>query len=364
VDDAALGDAIDRAIEFLVDARNQAGWWRDFFDLSRPADRKARVTGYACDEWVTAYAAAALASTSSDKARRIASEAWELICRRRGPEDGWGYHALLPVDADSTAWALRVAALVGAPDTPRTRAARQFLVSQLQPDGGMACYRRADASRLERFLEMPGPYDGWCAAHTCVTAAAAVLDIGEAPRRYLLTHQELDGRWRGHWWEDDEYATARAVEALCSAADPAAPAMALACDRAAAWAASRIGAAGFVVSCAHGGPSAFATALCVQTIHGGTATADASRLARNAVAWLIGVQADDGSFPASARLRVPAPDAVDPLSGRTDTLIYLDCDRIFTTATTVVALDAARRNRNGRAGETNRPSGPAAARRP
>ena len=58
---ASLDDAIARAVGFLLRARNQGGWWRDFFDRGRPRDADLRVTGYASDEWVTAYVANAMA---------------------------------------------------------------------------------------------------------------------------------------------------------------------------------------------------------------------------------------------------------------------------------------------------------------
>jgi hypothetical protein len=62
--------------------------------------------------------------------------------------------------------------------------------------------------------------------------------------------------------------------------------------------------------------------------------------ADRAVAWLLAQQRSDGSFPASARLRVPAPAAVDPLATPELTLVYLDQDRVFTTATALAALAA------------------------
>ena len=60
---AATADAaIDAATERLLDARNQGGLWRDFYDRGRPRDVERRVAGYASDEWVSAYIA--------DRARR------------------------------------------------------------------------------------------------------------------------------------------------------------------------------------------------------------------------------------------------------------------------------------------------------
>src|SRR5581483_8849805 len=63
---------------------------------------------------------------------------------------------------------------------------------------------------------------GWCAAHTCVTAAAATLGIAPTMGSYLCSTQTAGGSWAGYWWDDDEYATAWAVEALSAPAANAA----------------------------------------------------------------------------------------------------------------------------------------------
>ena len=72
---------------------------------------------------------------------------------RRGNDDGWGYHALLPVDADSTAWALRLAKQLCLGEMARIRHARRFLRRQMRPSGGIACYLPEDCPRIARFLE-------------------------------------------------------------------------------------------------------------------------------------------------------------------------------------------------------------------
>jgi hypothetical protein len=333
----SVREAIEAGIRFLLGVRNQAGRWRDFYDVDRPQAADTRVTGYASDEWVTAYVGAALAALDSPAAREGAREAWRLLLHRRGERDGWGYHGQLPVDADSTAWGLRLAERVGGGDHPRAAAARAFVRAQMDPSGGVRTYRAVDCPALAAFLKMDGPYDGWCAVHACVTAAvAADPELGPAARPFLRERQLADGHWTGHWWDDDEYATFHAAAALASTHDDQDTARV---NRAAAWALSRLDAAsGAVWSDAHGGPSAFATALAIQTALLGARTHHAA--VENSVEWLTATQRGDGSWPASARLRVPAPPAVDPLSMPELGLTYLDIGRVFTTATTIAALDA------------------------
>lgn len=352
----AIGDAIRAATSFLLGARTQGGWWRDFYDLGRRAEHDRRVTGYASDEWVSAYIGAMLARVDDDeRAREAARETWSLLEARRGAPHGWGYHALLPSDADSTVWALRLARALGVAESPRLREAHCFVERQMRADGGVMTYRPEDCARIAHYLRMEGPYDGWCASHTCVTAAAAALDLGDAPIRHLLRVQRADGAWAGHWWDDDEYATLRAVEALAPRARDGDEGAARAVHRAAAWAAARIAAHGAVRSDAHGGDSAFATALALGTLAVGVNGAGAgpgaavaadeahvrAAMAR-AARWLVAAQRSSGAYAPSARLRVPAPSAIDPLASPATTLTYLDRNALFTTATVVAALVAAR----------------------
>lgn len=348
----SIEDAARAAVDHLLAARNQGGWWRDFFDRARPAHVESRVTGYASDEWVTAYIAAVLTTVDDSRARAAAQQAFELLQARRGDTAGWGYHALLPPDADTTTWVLRLANGLGAPPSERLTAARQFVASLVGSDGGVRTYHHDAARQLAQFLRMDGDYQGWCGTHTCVTAAAAVLALSPRMVEFLANSQHDDGSWTGHWWDDDEYTTARAVEVL-TGHDKHRAAVA----RARSWAAGRIGDRGAVWSVAHGGPSPFATGLAVQATLAGTShgcrcgagnpaqtddhpgTAALAAVGR-ATAWLLSHQRGDGSWEPSARLRVPAPATVDPLSSPETTLAYVDDDGLFTTATVLAALSA------------------------
>src|SRR5205085_1424958 len=144
----------------------------------------------------------AIAGLGDPSARDAARAALDLLLARR-EGGGWGYHALLPSDADTTTWVLRLAAALDDEDHERLREARSFVAAQTDAGGGVATYPPDAASTLACFLAMPGPYDGWCGIHTCVTAAAAALDLGPAPLEFLRRAQRTDGSWAGHWWDDD-----------------------------------------------------------------------------------------------------------------------------------------------------------------
>ena len=139
---------------------------------------------------------------------------------------------------------------------------------------------------------MDGSYAGWCAAHTCVTAAVAVLQPEGTSAGHLLDVQNADGSWSGHWWDDDEYTTARAIEALA-----ARPGAGDAVAQAVAWCVERIGEHGSVRSRAHGGPSPFATALALHGIRAGALAEDREARARGRARRALAV-----SSPACRRL--------------------------------------------------------------
>ena len=306
----AIAAALSRAIDFLLSRQAHTGRWSDFLLPAGPSD-----------EWVTAFVGACLLEAPADETRRAALRAWQALSRRRPDEPGWGYNRLTPADADSTAWALRLAASLGVPEHGRVAEARAFLAGHVSADGGVTTYGERDPIRRYTRLPEGASFAGWQAPHDCVTAAAAPL-LGAATSDYLGRHQRDAGNWQSYWWWDDEYTTARAAEAL-----PAARATA------AGWARARLGAAGAVHS-ADGEPSAWATAWCLRVLRHETGFgADEER----AVGWLLGAQQADGGWPASARLRVPMPGQLDP-TGEERTINALDQNRVFTTAAVAAAL--------------------------
>ncbi len=324
----SVAEAIDRGLAFLLARRNQAGWWRDFFDRARPSSIEGRVTGYSSDEWVTAYVAAALAGLDRPVPQAAAREALDLLLGRR-QSGGWGYHGLLPADADTTTWVLRLAQAIQAPGQARLDEAHGFVAEQTDTSGGVATYPRQAIPELARFLEMPSSYEGWCGAHVCVTAAAAAMNQDPASVAYVRQAQQDDGRWSGHWWDDDEYATLRATEVM------GAHGLHEEVARAAAWTKTRVAEDGAVISAGDHQPSPFATALAAAIL---AIAGVAPEVRRRALGWLLSQQRADGSWTPSARLRVPAPDQPDPLGSPETTLTYVDDEALFTTATVLSTL--------------------------
>jgi hypothetical protein len=326
---ASVQDAIAAALAFLLARRNQAGWWLDFVHRARPAGVDEGVIGYRSDEWITAYVGAAIVGLDDPRARDAARNGLDRLLARR-PRGGWGYNVMIPADADTTTWALRLATGLELADSARLREARAFVAGQIDAEGGVATYPATAAPALAEFTTLRGPYDGWCASHVCVTAAAASLRLGPNPLEFLRRAQADDGSWSAYWWHDDEYATAMAVQALSAAGDRAVV------TRAVRWAESRIGSDGAAHSLAQGGPSPFATALALTALATGGAPRSGAR--ERAVSWLLSQQRTDGSWEPSAQLRIPSPGQRDPVAAPHATSNYVDDLGVFTTATVLAAL--------------------------
>jgi hypothetical protein len=326
---STASDAIERAVDWLLAARHQSGWWRDFFG-TRFVDSS--------DEWVTAYVGDALAGAALGRARTAACQALDLLLTRQDRESGWGYNVVLPPDGDATTWVLRLARSLSAPAHERLAAAGRLLESLTDVEGGVASYTEAAVAPLDQVLRMGGSYEGWCAAHLCISAPAAVLDASDAIRTYLGASQNVDGSWSSYWWDDDEYATAWAVQALVASA-----AHRDAVTAAVAWCSGRVGADGAVHASPGRPPSAFATALALYAIRTGGVNGDGVdplAAAGRAERWLLEHQLEDGCWEPSARLRVPQPSVRDPSASPELIMYYIPDSGVWTTATVVAALSA------------------------
>jgi sporulenol synthase len=318
----AAKQAQGKALEFLLGARSigDGHGWKDFTAFSVESD-----------EWVTAYAAHALAETQDRDACEQASYAWSWLAEqsgRHGP--GLGYNTRTPQDADSTVWGCRLAAMIGRDSDESAIRSYGFLQACIRPDGGMATFPRDGLSALHRYIGCSeSAIGGWTTSHACVTAAAAWLPgIANSADAYgfLAQTQQPAGSWNAYWWADDEYATAHATESLARTG-----AHQELLEGGVAWLANR-----------QRSRSAFGLALRVLGI-AKAGRCDFAPLLEE----LLALQMADGSWPASARLRIPPPSLKDPrLQWNWDERnpgigsVLVDQFRVFTSATAVRALSS------------------------
>ncbi|NEQ07043.1 MAG: squalene--hopene cyclase [Moorea sp. SIO4E2] len=338
---SAVKSAIDRAIVFLLLSRDTQGWWKDFF---LPAG--------ASDAWVTGYVGTVLAHSQNSHAWKAAEKAWTLLAQQCHDREGWGYHAGVPADADSTLWGLQLAQALGREGEESSHRGHRFLRRHLKPDGGVTTYEQE--ATIRNYIGLPPglvPFTAWCHSHTCVTAAAASLgEWREIVAPYLLSQQQADGSWHSYWWFEDEYCTALALTAVESQES---------IERAVKWGCHRL-----LYWLEASQPSEFAIAWCLQILSRDS-TPSTQQLVERGVKFLLQRQHSNGSWQPSARLRVPRPDNFNPKSvkdwqlwtgkfsgsvtlknvlANTFNIYSLDRQSIFTTATVLYALQSVTAN--------------------
>jgi hypothetical protein len=294
--------ALTTTLQFLIDRQSADGAWRDF--LLKPGRS---------DAWVTSYVGLRLLQIertfSFDALRRPIATAMRFVERSRNANGGWGYNAICPPDADSTAHAILFLRVAGA--TPTLRDYRDLSRFQL-PDGAFATYRRGDA------------LEGWCTGHPDVTAVAlralaAVLPSHHRILRHgyarLAAYLKRREPLASYWWPSVFY-LARELRALsreCSNAPVfELPQLAITNDA-----------------------GCFARSLAIELamLDDGETNVEAQLRA------LRRMQIADGSWPSEPILRV-----VNPRSKRLDdryarrSPVVADDRRIFTSATVAAAL--------------------------
>ncbi len=322
--DTSTAHVIDRAVEFLLQQRSAAGWWTDFDTLAGSST-----------EWVSAFVAVALARSRRPRAVAAARQTWLRLRRTRWWSSGWGFNLTVPSDADSTVWVLHLGSALGERIGGRSL---RFLGRHVTSSGALTTY--ASAGPIRAFTRLSGEsFAGWCGSHACVTGAAALLP--QLPDReralaWLRSAQCRSGEWRAYWWPSRHYATALAAEALALASGAG---DADRVRRAASWAAADIR--------RQGAASPFDRAFALRTL---LLDPDSRRTAASQLDALARAQRDDGSWPPSARLRIPPPAIVEPdeypvwiEGGRGGGSVQSDRHALFTTSAVVQALVAAER---------------------
>ena len=330
VSGAAVADSASAALAGVLAAQDSRGCWLDF-----------PTVGEGSDEWITGDVGAAVAHA----APREAARAWQALATRKRWSGGWGYMPSYPADADSTICALRLAQSLPGGGGVRAWRARLFLARHQHASGGIATYHWP--RRMIWHTRLRETFEGWCSPHVCVSANAALLDRYKGRARlfeFLRAAQRPDGSWCAYWWYDEaEYATALAAEALSVSPRSAHRA---AVRRAIAWVVETASSDGVVRTPAAPDGSAFATALRLRVLALDD-TATSAELALDMLAWLLRTQRGDGLWASSGWLRFPPTEIVDPatipiwhIGEMIRAGVMVDERGLFTTATVLTALRA------------------------
>jgi hypothetical protein len=233
-----------------------------------------------------------------------------------------------------------LAARLGKRDAQCERNARRYLEASCV-DGCVTTYPRAD--EIRRYVEAKATlsFAGWTQPHACVTGAAAQLpSLRERLIDGLILSQTQEGFWQSYWWFDDAYATAMAVAAL--SAVPLNRYASVAIEKACRWARRLLQQPNL--------PSSFALALLLTLIShkNGAWNEITTTVITSTVAKLLELQAPEGYWAGTARLRIPSPDETRPDlvenwqrwwgCGTPFNIYSVDQCSIFTTATVTYAL--------------------------
>ncbi|HEX3866762.1 MAG TPA: prenyltransferase/squalene oxidase repeat-containing protein [Gemmatimonadaceae bacterium] len=319
--DAPIDGAIERGTRFLLHRQRQSGLWRDF-----------NLPSGISDEWVSGFIGAQLVVTADVRAHAAAEDCCERLARRQRASGGWGYNRDHPPDADSTVWALRLAAALGRGSGDVFQRGAAFVARHCLESGGVACYVETFRMATRAQLPSDAALSGLLDVQDCVTGAAAPF-VPNGVHAYLRSRQR-DGRWIGFFWVHDAYATAFAVEALRARPDAGDEERLTSAE---AWAMAWLREAR--ESSRRGTTTAFDASFCVRILNG-SRDPRALRACRDGVDWLLAQQRSDGGWSAGARLRVPLSGSADWLASSRSAA--LDSRRAFSTAAAIGALAAFR----------------------
>ena len=326
-DSRRIETAVAGAIGFLGSARNMRGLWCDF----------ALKGG--SDEWVTAVVGSVLARSGNEQAMEWCRKAWEHFGFRKLIDGygGWGYNALVPDDADSTAWGIRFATNLGLEHAGRTTIALASLKNLITPEGGLTTYIHDE--EIRKYIQIPDAnLAGWKKTHWCNTTAAATLpQMNEMLCPALALAQLPAGNWESYWITDTVYSTAFAIEALLMN-DPERYRPAV--ERAAGWIRKKAGSNRFIPGrfLPEGSPFATASGLKGLVLANNQPTVQGK--AAEFLSWLLENQRSDGSWEPSFFLLIIPPNHIgsfrdeseDEFPERWKARIFPDIRAIMTTA--------------------------------
>ncbi len=332
-----IEESVKKVVEFLLNSRLKSGWWCDFNTLAGTSD-----------EWVTGYVGTAMASCQMPEAKEVLEKAWSRLIKRRPWSVAWGYNKKVPADTDTTAWVLHFAEKAGMEKNRHVRRAYKFLYTAMDAAGGIPTYPDSRAIRLFTRLNRNISFKGWCSPHPDVTVTVANLHHFKNCQRmigYIRSSQNENGNWPCYWWCDTEYATLLAVRALrmFSAAEDIQR-----INKAIEYTTEKIGPEDCIKTEDHLSGSPFATGLALQILleANDPFNEKIKSCSKRLIEWLLNKQSEDGSWIASARLRIPPPGETHPegiKNWNRNTLgggsIRVDQNRLFTSATVLNALN-------------------------
>ena len=301
--------SIRSATAYIVSHQSPHGQWLDFSLPTGPSDA-----------WVTGYTGLSLTTLPKEfrdpgietAIQRVIPWCWAAM----NSDYGWGYNSTTGSDADSTA---NIISFLSSYHVPIPCACYQKLISFRKDDGGFATFHTENAG------------DSWGDCHPDVTPVAldAFLtgNMKKDPvfiqgKKYLKKNQEPRGIWQSYWWDSYLYSTWVNLVFL---------------ERM-GWDYRRNDCWNFLIKQTI--PSdPFKLALyagCLFQLSG--YYQNSSSLIASAVHNLTKMQLKDGSWTGFPKLRLTNNHIKKPWSRQNSGPLFMDHQRLFTTATAIRVL--------------------------
>lgn len=326
---------VDRSIENGIDyllSKASNGRWRGFPTMAGESDI-----------WVTGFIISHIETLCIQD--DIINEAHNFILNARHASNGWSYSAIVPADADSTAWCLMALKSNKEFNGAELENTKSFLWNHYK-DEGLSTYRQE--SGIGEFISAPNKeaIQGWTSSHPDVSIAAILADIKNehVPKvlNWLISLQSKEGLIESYWWRNLYYTTTLLLRAL-SLRNESLP-KEHSKNIIQSLIKKQMPSGGFDFDGSQNSDS-FTTALALESfIH--LSEMDCANEIKLCVNNLLNSQNKDGSWDGDYILRIPAPNILNPneighwskdLGGGNS--FVKDKDGLFATTMACYALD-------------------------
>lgn len=337
-DQLPFNQSIKNGIGYLM-SHMHSGRWKGFPTLAGESDI-----------WVTGFVMAHIQPICETQS--TFKDIRDFLLASRQPTHGWSYSAIVPSDADSTAWCITALEQVNGLTQDELEKAKSFLWSHFV-DPGISTYHIN--SGIGDFISAPNAeaIAGWCSSHPDVSIAAVLADVNHEKVPEILDWlQSLstdNGFIESYWWRGPFYTTTLMLRALHRRGET------LPKEHAERLLKGLIGLqlddGGFAHDTSYK-LDPFSSALALEAFIYLKAFGGKNEAVTCANA-LLKTQTDNGSWTGDFILRIPAPNVLNPkavvaynnadLGG--NSFIH-DRDGIFATAMSCYALDCFKRTYN------------------
>lgn len=330
----SLEEQRGKGLEFISEARKeQSGLWLDYFNDAGNSDL-----------WTTGFVMSQSFWTSEARSRFEELNLPQKLKAARNADGLWGYNTRWISDADSSTFVLKALYNQGIDISPYLTAWLDYQKS----DGGFSTYLNDDMVRISLNSDRIQEVQGWTQSHFCVSAAAydllSLVDYqGTALaqlRTYLIAALQEPETLHSYWWTSTIYAFNQLLKAAVRRDD----------YEMISWLLPQVWQlmdGGIVEKLIEKQNYWYQGQLLeLLCLHEDFAKYQAAKKAL--VTALTSGQFIDGSWPASAAMRIPHPAVLRAdhpeikwiLADRGTNCVLQDFHRVFTTVSCVAGLTA------------------------